>query len=141
MSMELVGKRKKKVVPIPNKSRGIKRFINSWKNSFAGLAYAYTQEQSLTIHTILTVIVVASGIYFKIGTFQWALVLFAMALIIATELLNTAIEATVDLVTEEYHPLAKIAKDCASAAVFVVSIMAAGMWIYVFLPKIIELVF
>ena len=53
--------------------------------------------------------------------------------------LNTATEATVDLITKEYNELAKIAKDCASAAVFTASILAAGLYLYVFLPKIIGL--
>jgi diacylglycerol kinase len=141
MSTKLVGKKRREVRDIPLKARGFKRFVNSWKYSFAGLKYAYTQEQSLTIHAILTVIVVVSGIYFEISSLQWALVLFTMALIIVTELLNTAIEAVVDMVTEEYHPLAKVAKDCASAAVFFVSAMATGMWLYVFLPKIMDLIF
>ncbi len=123
------------------KTMGIKRFINSWKNSFDGLKYAYTHEQSLLIHIFLTIIVLITGLYFKISYTNWALILFAMSLIIVTELLNTAIEAVVDLVTEEYHPLAKVAKDCASAAVFIVSLVATGMWVYVFLPKIINLFF
>ena len=121
------------------KTRGIKRFTNSVKNSLNGLVHAYMNEQSLTLHAVITVGVLFSSFYFKISKMQWAILVVVMAIIIIAELLNTAIEAVVDLVTEEYHPLAKIAKDCASAAAFVASLLAAGLYLYVFLPKIIQL--
>ena len=55
------------------------------------------------------------------------------------ELLNTAIESTVDLVTEEFHPLAKVAKDTASAAEFVLTLTSALIALMIFIPKIMEL--
>lgn len=122
------------------KKRGLIRFKNSIKNSLNGLFYAYLNEQSLTLHTILTIVVLVSGFYFNISKMQWAILVTVMTIIIVTELLNTAIEATVDLVTNEYHELAKIAKDCASAAAFVASILAISLYLYVFLPKIVQLI-
>jgi diacylglycerol kinase len=121
------------------KKRGIKRFFNSIKNSINGLKYAYIHEQSLTLHAFLTILVLVSGFYFHISKMQWAILVIVMTIIIVTELINTAIEATVDLVTNEYHNLAKIAKDCASAAAFVSSLLALSLYLYVFLPKIIGL--
>lgn len=121
------------------KKRGILRFTSSIKNSVNGLVYAYLNEQSLTLHTFLTIFVLASGFYFNISKMQWAILVIVMAIIIVTELLNTAIEAVVDLVTKEYHELAKVAKDCASAAAFVSSLVALGLYLYVFVPKFIEL--
>ena len=121
------------------KKRGILRFTSSIKNSVNGLVYAYLNEQSLTLHAFLTVFVLASGFYFNISKMQWAILVVVMAIIIVTELLNTAIEAVVDLVTKEYHELAKVAKDCASAAAFVSSLVALGLYLYVFVPKFIEL--
>lgn len=121
------------------KKRGILRFTSSIKNSVNGLVYAYLNEQSLTLHALLTIFVLASGFYFNISKIQWAILVVVMAIIIVTELLNTAIEAVVDLVTKEYHELAKVAKDCASAAAFVSSLVALGLYLYVFVPKFIEL--
>lgn len=80
-----------------HKKRGIKRFFNSVKNSINGYIYAYTNEQSLTIHAILTILVLLSGFYFNISKMQWAILVVVMAMVIVAELLNTAIEATVDL--------------------------------------------
>lgn len=132
--------KKKSYRELRDKPMGFKRFIASFKNSFDGLKYAYTHEQSLLIHIMCTIIVLIFGFVFDISGTHWVLILFAMALIIVAELLNTAIEAVVDLVTEDYHPLAKVAKDCASAAVFVATIMATSIWIYVFIPKILGLI-
>ena len=84
-------------------------------------------------------IIIACGIGFKIAPIQWVITLVMGALILVTELFNTSIEAVVDMVTEEYHPLAKVAKDTASAACFVADMMAGGMWLVVFVPKIIAL--
>lgn len=58
---------------------------------------------------------------------------------ISSRTLNTAIEATVDLVTKEIHPLAKVAKDCASAAAFVSALMATIICLFIFIPYIIDL--
>ena len=113
------------------------RILRSFKFSFDGLKYAYLHEQSLALHVIIMFIIITGGFVFKITPIQWVITLVMGALILVSELFNTSIEAVVDLVTEEFHPLAKIAKDTASAATFVASIIAAGMWLTVFLPKII----
>lgn len=113
------------------------RILRSFKFSFDGLKYAYLHEQSLALHVIIMFIIITCGFVFKITPIQWVITLVMGALILVSELFNTSIEAVVDLVTEEFHPLAKIAKDTASAATFVASIIAAGMWLTVFLPKII----
>lgn len=121
------------------KKRGLKRFTASIKNSINGLIYAYLNEQSLTLHAVLTIVVLISGFYFHISKMQWAILVVVIAIIMIAELLNTAIEAVVDMVTDKYHPLAKVAKDCASAAAFIASILALGLYLYVFLPKFIEI--
>lgn len=121
------------------KKIGIKRVFQSFKYSFDGLKYAYLHEQSLLLHVIVMAIIIACGIGFRITPIQWVITLVMGALILVTELFNTSIEAVVDMVTEEYHPLAKVAKDTASAACFVADMMAAGMWLVVFVPKIITL--
>jgi diacylglycerol kinase len=129
MDMELRNERKK---------RGIKRLINSFKYSFDGLAYAANKEQSVLIMIISTITSIVLGIILKINGTEWFFVMIAIALVLGTELLNTAIEATIDLVSPHYHPLAKIAKDTASAAVFVYSIIAFAIGCIVFIPNIIE---
>ncbi len=119
-----------------SKYKGIKRFIMSFKYSIDGLLYSYKNEKSLGIHAFLTILGVLFGIFFKISLIEWAQVAIVLIVILAAELINTAIEAAVDMVTIETNPLAKIAKDCGSAATFVLSILGAIVAGIIFVPKI-----
>lgn len=131
--------RGKYVESLELKKLGFKRILKSFKFSFDGLKYAYLHEQSLLLHVIVMTIIIVCGIGFNISPIQWVITLVMGALILVAELFNTAIEAVVDMVTDEYHPLAKVAKDTASAACFIVDMVAFGMWLVVFVPKIISL--
>ena len=82
-----------------------------------------------------------SGFLFKVSVTEWALLALTIGMVLSLELVNTAIEAVVDLVTEEYHPLAKVAKDTSAAAVFVCAIAAVVVGLIIFLPKVIDLLF
>ncbi|HHU54843.1 MAG TPA: diacylglycerol kinase family protein [Mollicutes bacterium] len=122
------------------KKRGLKRFFNSFKYSWDGLKYAYKYEQSLTIHFGVALIVIIAGTILKINLTEWLLCLLLMGIVMATELINTSLEAVIDLVCPKIHPLAKIAKDTASAAVFVFSIVAFISGMIIFVPKIMLIV-
>lgn len=118
---------------------GIGRFLKSIKYSLDGLYYAYRYEQSLWLHGLVTILAVIMGFIFKISLSEWAIIFIALGAILALELINTAIEAAVDLTTTEIHPLAKIAKDCGSAASFVMSIVSIVISMFVFGPYLLEL--
>lgn len=118
---------------------GIGRFFKSIKYSLNGLYYAYRYEQSLWLHGLATILAVIMGFIFKINLSEWAIIFIALGAILALELINTAIEAAVDLTTTEIHPLAKIAKDCGSAASFVMSIVSIVISMFVFGPYLLEL--
>lgn len=121
------------------KKRGIKRFINSFHYSWDGIKYAFKYEQSMFIHVLVTLLVVICGIVLKFDFQEWLLCIVLIGLVIATELINTAIEAVVDLACPEIHPLAKTAKDTAAAAVLVFAITAVLCGLFLFVPKIIAL--
>lgn len=121
------------------KQKGIKRFFRSIKFSIEGLAYAYRYEQSLWIHGIVSIFAVILGLVFNIKISEWAVLFIALGSILSVELINTSIEAAVDLTTLEINPLAKIAKDCGSAASFVLSLVAIVISLFVFGPHIISL--
>ena len=91
------------------KKRCFGRFRNSIKYSMAGLRYAYKNEQSMTIHVSVTALTIILGLVFEITAIEWIICIFLLGLIMATELINTALEAVVDLCTQDYHPLAKVA--------------------------------
>ena len=79
----------------------------------------------MKIHCIMAVLVVIAGIILKLSPVEWCICLGLFGLVMALELVNTAVESVVDLVTSEYKPLAKIAKDTAAGAVLIAAIMAA----------------
>lgn len=121
------------------KKFGFKRIISSINNSFNGLKAAYKSEQSMYIHLASTIVLLLFSFFLKISMMQWLIIIAIIGLTLVVELLNTAIESTVDLVTKEFHPLAKIAKDTASAAEFILTITSAIISLMIFIPKIIEL--
>ena len=122
-----------------NKQFGLKRIISSIKNSWNGLKVAYKNEQSMYIHLTATVLLLLFSFFLKISMIQWLIVIGIIGLTLVVELLNTAIESTVDLVTKDFHPLAKIAKDTASAAEFILTISAFIISLMIFIPKIMDL--
>ncbi len=122
------------------KEKGIKKFLNSFTYPIKGLKYAYRNEQNLAVDVSIAIIVLVLGFVFKINPMEWALLSLTIGLVISCELLNTAIEAIVDLVTEDYHPLAKVAKDTSAAAVFVFAIVSIIVGIIIFLPKLIAII-
>ena len=122
-----------------HKKMSFQRFLNSIKFSIDGLVNAYQNEQSLWLHAICTIGIIILGFLLQISFNEWAVIVIALVIVLAVELLNTAIEATVDLVTKEIHPLAKVAQDCGSAAAFVSSIMVFIICCFIFIPKIIAI--
>ena len=122
------------------KKRGIHRLFKSFSYAIDGLKYAFKYEQNILMHTLATILVIIAGFIFKISLSEWLVLALIIGLVIATELINTSIEATIDLVTKEIHPLAKIAKDTAAAAVLVFGLTAIVIGCIIFLPKILVLI-
>lgn len=118
------------------RDKGIKRTINSFKYAFNGLIDTYRTEQSVWIYIPVSLIVILAGFLLKISTFEWLIIILILGIILSLELINTALEAVVDLATEKYHPLAKKAKDTVSAAVLVFAITAVIIGLIIFIPKI-----
>lgn len=117
----------------------VKNMINKCKYSLQGLAYCFKNESSFLFVAVLACLIIVLGIYFDIAFLEWVISFGSLALISITELINTAIEATVDMVTEEYNEYAKIAKDCGSAATGIMSVLASIVNLIIFIPYFIEL--
>ena len=130
--------KKQKEMLLVRKEFGIKRVFRSCKYSIEGLKYAYRNEQSMWLHAISLCFIIPLGFLLQISFIQWALVILSSLFILSIELLNTAIEATVDMVTKEFNNYAKIAKDCGSAAAFVASFAHMAICFFVFGEKILE---
>lgn len=116
-----------------------KKLKNSFKYAIEGIESAFKTEQNLKIHFIVMAIVIVLGILLKINYIEWAICFLLFGFVITAELLNTAIEVTVDLAMPKKNDKAKLAKDIAAGAVLVSSIIAILVGIVIFLPKIINL--
>lgn len=108
----------------------------SFGYAFRGVAAALRSEIHLQFHAVATVFVVGLGFFFQLRPTEWALVALAVGLVWSLELANTAIEAVVNLVSPEYHPLAGRAKDVAAGAVLVGAIAALVVGLLVFGPRV-----
>ena len=122
------------------KEKSFKRLIKSFKYAIEGIIYAFKYEQNIIVHTLVMILVILLGITLKISIFEWLICLILFGLVIATEMINTSIEATVDLACDKKHPLAKIAKDTASGAVLVFALTASIAGLIIFLPKIMDII-
>ena len=122
------------------KEKGLKRLIKSFKYAIEGIIYAFKYEQNIIVHTLIMILVIILGIALKLSYFEWLICLVLFGLVIATEMINTSIEAVVDLACPKIDPLAKIAKDTASGAVLVFAITAAISGLIIFIPKIIDII-
>ena len=83
----------------------------SFGYAFAGIFAVVSKERNMKIHCVAMVCVVIAGLVFRITPVEWCICLTLFGLVMALETVNTAVEAVVDLVTEERKPLAKLAKE------------------------------
>lgn len=121
-----------------NKDSGnvVERYVKSFCHAIEGIVYAIRYEHNMIIIVLAAIITVVAGVYFSISTAEWLFCILVIGLVMGSEMLNTAIEAVVDLETLNIHPLAKIAKDAASSATLIFSIAALIGGIIIFLPKL-----
>ena len=89
----------------------MKKFLLSFKYAFEGLIKAIKKERNIKIHLLAVVVVIIMGILYKISNLEWIVCIILFGLVISSELINTAIEQTVNLVTKDINPIAKYAKD------------------------------
>ena len=137
--MGLLDKFRKRKVEYTN-ALDAKRLGRSFKAAFEGIASTYKKEQNIKIHTIISMIVILGGIIFKINYIEWLVCLVLIGFVLMAEFFNTAIEYVVDLASPNIHPLAKAAKDTASAGVLMMAIISALIGCVIFIPKIIDFV-
>ncbi len=107
--------------------------VVSFRFALNGLLLSFKSQRHLRIHFTLAVCVLVAGFIWRLNRAELLLLVSAISLVIITELINTALETVVDLVTREYHPLAKVAKDVAAGAVLVAAVNAALVGMILFL--------
>lgn len=109
--------------------------LNSFRCAFRGIAQAVKTESHLRFHIVVMVAVISLGYLLTLSVSEWLCCIICFGLVITAELINTAIETTLDLLHPEQHPMVKRAKDIAAGAVLVTAIAAAIAGLVIFLPK------
>ncbi|TMW73854.1 diacylglycerol kinase family protein [Alteribacter natronophilus] len=115
------------------------RLIKSFQYASEGIRHTWVHEQNFRIHSILGALVITAGWIINVSVVEQALLILVIGGVLGLELINTALERSVDMVTSEYRLEAKIIKDVAAGAVMVFSITAVLVGITIFLPRIIQL--
>ena len=118
------------------KTYSITRFKNSFKNAIDGIISAFKTEQNLLIHFLGLLINIILFFVLDLSLIEMCIIIFVCVLIISLEMVNTAIEYSVDMAMPQIHPLAKISKDVASGAVLISCMGAIAIGIIIYLPKI-----
>ncbi len=115
-----------------------RKFIRSFKYAYQGFIYAFKTEFNLKVHIVVAFLLIILGFVLKITKTEILITLVLIGQVISLELVNTAIERTVDLACSSKNSLAKVAKDCAAASVLISAIMASIVGVFIYLPYIIK---
>lgn len=115
---------------IPTKKRGFARLLAAFFYSLSGLRSAFVSEAAFRQELLLFFVLLPVLFFLPVSGYLKSLLLIVNTMVLIVELLNSGIEAVVDMTAHEYHSLAKRAKDMASAAVLITIVLAAVLWVY-----------
>lgn len=114
----------------------LKKVIDSFNNAIDGIIYTVRTQRNMKIHMSITLIVLLLCLCFDISKIEFLILAITITMVIAAELLNTSIEAVVDMKTNHYHPLAKVSKNVAAGAVLLTAINAVVVGYIIFWDKL-----
>ena len=113
--------------------------IEAFNAAIQGIIYTFKYERNMKIHFTMMMLVIIAGIFFNIAMWEWITCFILFGLVISLEMINTALEIVVDMVSPEYNMTAGRAKDIAAGAVLVNAIVAFIVGLLIFLPKVLDL--
>lgn len=116
-------------------------FLIGLMHAVDGVKDGFQNERSMRIHVCIAAAVLVFGLLLGLLLWEWIVCVVLIGLVLAAELLNTALEEAMDMICPEYHPGAKRVKDTAAGAVLIVSLAAAAAGLLIFLPKFWDLLF
>lgn len=124
----MIGKRKKKTKKV--------NIIKSFNAAIEGILYTFRSERNMKLHYLASALVLIISLFFNFSKLEFIVLLGSIVLVVVAEMLNTAIEKTVDLVTDEYHELAKIAKDVAAGSVLMAAMYSVMVGYILFYDRL-----
>ena len=112
---------------------------SSFKYALKGLIYAFFSQRNFRIHVFIGLLVIVLSIWLQLSFSNCAILFLTISIVLVLELINTSIEAVVDLaIGRRFHPLARIAKDCAAASVLVGALSSFFIAFLILLPPILK---
>ena len=114
----------------------MRRLRGRFHYAFEGVVYVLRTQPNMKIHAVMGTLAVLMGFFFHVSEGEWLALVIVIGFVMILEVVNTAIEALVDLYTEEYHELAKASKDTAAGAVLLMAMVSVVVGAIIFLPKI-----
>ena len=112
--------------------------LRSFRHAFRGWWYVLRTQRNAWIHGLVATAVFILGFWLGLPPRDWAVLILTIAMVFAAEFINTAIEAVVDLATQEKHPLAKVGKDVGAAAVLIAALAAVLVGLLILGPPLLE---
>lgn len=117
----------------------MRKFSRSFRWACDGLLYTIRTQRNMRIHILISAVVILLGFALGISRVEWALIFLTISLVMVAEIINTAFEKVVDMITEEFHPLARIVKNSAAGAVLLAALCAVIIGSIIFGPYLIGL--
>ena len=121
--------------------RSWRAFLKSFVYAGEGIAHGFRTQRNMRVELGIAVAVIIAGIAFRITAVEWAVIFVCIGLVLSAELINTVTELAVDLLTQRYHPMAKLAKDAGAGAVLVTALASVAVGIAIFGPRLWRLFF
>ncbi len=122
--------------PSMERKSGLPKFIAGFGFAFNGLWYVLRTQINMKVHILLGIVAIVLGVVLRISAIEFAIIILTIAGVLIAEMLNTVIELCVDLVSPQYHPLAKRAKDTAAGAVLLSAILAIVVALFIYGPHL-----
>lgn len=123
----------------PTKPQKNRSYKSSFRFAFEGVRTVFQEERNMRSHTLSALATIIVSLFLPLSLHEWLWILLVCFLVIVMEIWNTVVENIIDLVSPEYHPLAKKVKDMAAAAVLSTSSFSVIVGLIILLPKILTL--
>lgn len=114
----------------------VRKLIESFNYAISGVIYALKTQRNMKIHFGVAMLVLAVSLFMDFSRIELLLLFFTISLVLVTEMINTSIETTIDMITDNYHPLAKVAKNVAAGAVLISAINAVVVAYLLFFDRL-----
>lgn len=121
--------------------RSLRAFFKSFVYASQGIAHGFRTQRNMRVELAIAAIIVMAGIAFGITAVEWAVIFVCIGLVLSAELINTVTELAVDLLTQRYHPMAKLAKDAGAGAVLIAALSSVAVGVAIFGPRLWQLLF